>query len=191
MGIHLNLKNKLRPASFILAGFVFGVILTAIITSNYQMPSKIASFVNFKPSPSPEIIEATNYDGYVSPDGKWVWSTEKNDWIPNPKNKPSEKALKIASFFVVRSSESYKKEKKIEYGVENESDTKLIETVALKWDLDNVLLTEKEALMEKTMAQESKPVVNVEQPSVNVQTPSAPKNCISSKIGNSVYTNCY
>ncbi|MDO8269696.1 MAG: hypothetical protein Q7T54_03435 [Candidatus Levybacteria bacterium] len=71
---------------------------------------------------------------------------------------PSEKALKVAAFLVVRGTENRKKEYKKERGNENMSDSELIKIVALGYDSDPAKMAEKEALVQKIMAQEGQPV---------------------------------
>ena len=79
---------------------------------------------------------------------------------PSASPQPTEKALKIASFLVVRGSENAKKESKKEYGNESMTDSELIKLVALRYDSDPAKMAEKEALVQKIMAQEGQPVYN-------------------------------
>ncbi|MBI4037791.1 hypothetical protein HY382_01965 [Candidatus Curtissbacteria bacterium] len=79
---------------------------------------------------------------------------------PSVSPQPTEKALKIASFLVVRGSENAKKESKKEYGNESMTDSELIKLVALRYDSDPAKMAEKEALVQKIMAEEGQPDYN-------------------------------
>lgn len=164
----MKVLKALKPITLLLVGALIGA---AIVSSNQNIPSGIASFLKLQSSPSPAITTPS----------------------PTPEIGPSEKALKIASFAMVRVSESKKKELKQRYSVKNMSDTDFIRFWALEMDKDSALLAKNEALMEKTIARESQPIVNVEAPNVNVesQSPNYPKHCSSSKIGQFTYTDCY
>lgn len=70
---------------------------------------------------------------------------------------PSGKALKIAAFLVVRGTENDKKAYKKERGDEHMSDSELIKIVAQGYDSDPAKLAEKEALVQRIMAQEGQP----------------------------------
>ena len=79
---------------------------------------------------------------------------------PSISPQPTEKALKIASFLIVRGSENAKRESKKEYDNESMTDSELIKLVALRYDSDPAKMAEKEALVQKIMAQEGQPVYN-------------------------------
>lgn len=159
--------NVLKPIALLVLGALIGAL---VVNSNYIKLNSVASFLKLQPTPTP----------ISSPS-------------PLSEIKPSERALKIASFAMVRVSESKKKELKQRYSVESMSDTDFIRFWALEMDKDSALLAKNEALMEKTIASESQPIVNVEPPQVNVESrsPSYPKHCSSSRIGQFTYTDCY
>jgi len=161
-------KKYLIPIFTLLFGLLIGVTIANSLKFNYLLPTNIAGLLKFNPTPSP----------IVSPS-------------PTPEIEPSERALKIASFAMVRVSESKKKELKQRYSVVSMSDTDFIRFWALEMDKDSALLAKNEALMEKTIARENQPVVNVEPPQVNVESQDYPKHCTSSKIGQFTYTDCY
>ena len=79
---------------------------------------------------------------------------------------PSDKALKIASFAAVRMTASTEKNTKKKLGDENMSKTEMIRLYALMLDSDPFIMAEKEALMQKIMAQEGQPVYQYEEESV-------------------------
>ncbi len=84
----------------------------------------------------------------------------ENEVIPTvaPTPQPSEKALKIASFAVLRMTEAQKTEFKKKYGDENMSDAEFIKSWSLKMDEDPTLMAQNEAIMEKHIASENQPV---------------------------------
>lgn len=164
----MTTKKYLIPIFTLFCGLLIGVTIANSFKFNYAFPTSIAGLLKFNPTPSPVASPSLT-----------------------PEIEPSDRALKIASFAMVRVSESKKKELKQRYSVESMSDTDFIRFWALKMDEDTALLAKNEALMEKTIARENQPVVNVEPPSVNVESPKYPKHCSSSNIGQFTYTDCY
>ena len=78
---------------------------------------------------------------------------------PSPIINPSDKALKIASFLVLRATEKEKSEAKQKRGNENMSDTELIKQVAFTYDSDPALMAYAQAGMEQIMARESRSII--------------------------------
>lgn len=110
---------------------------------------------------------------------------------PSPTaTEPSDRALKVAAFFVVRSNETEKNEVKKKAGNENMTDSGLIRYMASILDQDPAKLAQAEADMEKVATQEKQPVYNEVQ-AAPVQERSSPRNCTSHTIGEFTYTNCY
>lgn len=126
----------------------------------------------------------------LSDDGKWKWSNDKNDWIPNTKsNTPSERALKVASLFYTYSNEKQRNETVKTYSGKNGYLPEAIKNMALFLDEEPEKIILAEAVFEKIARNESRPNItlpSVQQPSVNF-----PKNCTSNTIGDYTYTNCY
>ncbi len=127
-------KIKLSFPSRLTIGLIFLAICVALIIAfttvpvlaNFALPklafltSKISQYTP-RPTPTPTIKEI----------------------------KPSEKALKIASFAVVRLPDKEKKEFKTRYGSDSMSDTELIRVWALKMDNDLALMAQNEAATQK------------------------------------------
>ena len=82
--------------------------------------------------------------------------------IPSPSfsPQPSEKALKIASFMVVRATEKEKAEAKQKRGDEKMPDTELIRRIAFSYDSDPALMAKAEAGMQQIIARENRPTYN-------------------------------
>jgi len=99
---------------------------------------------------------------------------------------PSAKALKIAADSVVRMPEDILKNLKKKYGDENMDNTQFIDKWALAMDKDPAIMAQNEAVLNKVIAKESQPNINV-QPN----TQPVPKNCTSYFIGDTLYTHCY
>ncbi len=112
---------------------------------------------------------------------------------------PSERALKIAAFATIRMSDDELLQFKEKSGDKNMSTKEFVRTFALKMDSDVVMMAQSEAVMERIIAEEKRPIVNEAAP-VYIQQPaqvqdSQPQrlktNCTSNTIGDYTHTNCY
>lgn len=167
MKLLINGKNYILLAT----GLIIGMMVAAVVVTRYPLPTRIASLVSIKPSPISGAIPV------ASP-------------IVSPSHQPSEKSLKVAAFAWARVSDSQKKELKQRYKAEDKTDTQFLSIWALDMDNDPALYAKNEAIMEQTLTNEGRPVVNVAPPNVNVQSPRTKTSCITSNVGYSVYTTC-
>jgi len=101
--------------------------------------------------------------------------------LPTP-IQPTQKALAIAAFLVVRLDQNTKIEAKNERGNEKMTDSELIKAVALEYDFDPARMAEKEALMNKIMISENQPVNNNTYETYQSSGPSVDTSQIENKL---------
>ncbi len=126
---------------------------------------------------------------------------------------PTERALKVASFVIVRLDDKQKAEFKQKHGAGGFPDNDFIRKWAIDMDSDPVLLSKNEALIAKYLVQENRPIIEDNSTytyPVEVNTkPSQPSydpnwyksewiningkltNCTSMTTGSYTSTNCY
>jgi len=86
-------------------------------------------------------------------DGDYVYATPTTTI-----KEPSQKGLKIASFFIARASQNEINNLKKSHGNTEMSDSQLIRKIAIVLDSDSAKMAKFNALMDKVLAEENKPV---------------------------------
>lgn len=167
MSIKMKFTNHLKVrAKYLLSLLIVTIFLLGILTSSY-IPTLISNLytpkinyqiaqVKVSPSPSP------------SPSPSAPSSTPTPKKVSNNTNKNnSERAYKVAAYFVTHLDESNKVKIKQTYGNENMSDTELIRTIATRLDSDPALLAQSEAEVQKLLLQNTQQNVQYSSPDVN------------------------
>lgn len=114
--------------------------------------------------------------------------------VPPPTPAPTQRALDLVSYAMMRETDAQKAELKVQYGNKDMTDTELITAIALSADANPAQMASIEAYKEKETTSESRPVY-YEQPAqqpvvVHDAAPQKSFNCTTSYMGNFANTNC-